>query len=92
MEYVLACVVSAVWAGFIGRRKGSSFFIWFMIGGIVPFLGVILAALYRYETDEPQRQCPTCGKILPLHDTLCTRCGTDLDFPEVVFEPSGAAR
>ena len=92
MEYLIICVVSAVWAGLIGRSKGSSFFIWAMIGAIVPFLGVILAAVYRYETDEVRRQCPTCGKIVPLHDAVCTRCGTDLDFPDVAIEPISAAR
>jgi hypothetical protein len=82
VEYLLLCGISALWAGFIGRHKGSSFWIWALIGLIVPFLGVILAAVYRYETDEVRRACPTCGKVVPLHDALCTRCGTELDFPE----------
>jgi hypothetical protein len=92
MEYLLICFISGVWAGLIGRRKGSSFVIWAMIGAIIPFLGVVLAALYRYETDEVRRQCPGCGKIVPLHDAICTRCGTELDFPEVAIEPVSAGR
>jgi hypothetical protein len=92
MEYLIICFISGVWAGMVGRRKGSSFVIWGMIGAIVPFLGVVLAALYRYETDEVRRQCPGCGKIVPLHDAICTRCGTELDFPEVAIEPVSAAR
>jgi hypothetical protein len=91
MEYLFICLVSGLWAGFIGRRKGSSFVIWAAIGAIVPFLGVVLAALYRYETDEVRRQCPGCGKIVPLHDAICTRCGTELDFPDVAIEPVSAA-
>ncbi len=92
MEYLIVCAVSGVWAGWIGRSKGSSMVIWFLIGAIVPFLGVLIAVLYRYETDELRRQCPTCGKIVPLHDALCTRCGTELDFPETAIEPISAAR
>ena len=88
----MICAISGVWAGLIGRRKGSSFVIWALIGAIVPFLGVMIAALYRYETDEVRRLCPTCGKIIPLHDAVCTRCGTDLDFPDVAIEPISAAR
>jgi hypothetical protein len=91
VEYLFICLVSAVWAGAIGRRKGSSFVIWAMIGAIVPFLGVLLAVLYRYETDEVRRQCPGCGKIVPLHDAICTRCGTELDFPDVAIEPISSA-
>ena len=91
MEYLVICLVSGVWAGLIGRRKGSSFVIWAFVGALVPFLGVILAACYRYETDELRRQCPTCGKIVPIYDALCTRCGTELDFPEVAIEPASSA-
>jgi hypothetical protein len=93
VEYLIICLVSAVWAGFIAKRKGSSVLIWAMVGLVVPFLGVILAAMYRYEIDEVRRQCPACGRIVPLHDAVCTRCGTDLDFPDVAIEPvSSAAR
>ena len=91
MEYLVIALISAVWAGWIGKRKGSSALIWGMVGAVVPFLGVLLAALYRYETDELRRQCPTCGRIVPLHDAICTRCGTELDFPDVAIEPISSA-
>ena len=26
--------------------------------------------------------CPGCGRIVYLHETLCTRCGTELYYPE----------
>jgi hypothetical protein len=91
VEYLAIAGISAIWAGFIGRAKGSSFFIWFFVGAVIPFLGVIAAALYRNETDEVRRQCPGCGKVVPLHDALCTRCGTELEFPEVGIEPTSRA-
>ena len=91
MEYLIICAVSGVWAGFVGRSKGSSVVIWFAIGAIVPFLGVLIAVLYRREDDELRRQCPTCGRIVKLHDQICTRCGTELDFPDVAIEPESAA-
>jgi hypothetical protein len=92
VEYLIICAVSAAWAGFIAKRKGSSVLIWGMVGAVVPFLGVVLAALYRYEIDEVRRQCPGCGRIVPLHDAICTRCGTELDFPDVAIEPLSSAR
>jgi hypothetical protein len=91
VEYLLIALVSALWAGLIARSKGSSVFIWAMVGAIVPFLGVVLAVLYRREDDELRRQCPACGRIVPIHDALCTRCGTELDFPDVAIEPVSAA-
>jgi membrane protein implicated in regulation of membrane protease activity len=88
-------VVFAVWfgiaAGTVGRIKGSSFFLWFMVGAVVPVLGLLVAVLYRSERDEVRRQCPTCGRIVKLHDAMCMRCGTDLDFPDVGIEPESAA-
>lgn len=88
----MICAVSALWAGLLGRSKGSSFAIWFGVGAVLPFLGVLAAALYRYENDEVRRQCPTCGRVVPLHDALCTRCGSELDFPQVGIEPVSARR
>ena len=91
MAYVVICLFFALAGGIVGRAKGSSFFLWFLISGIVPFLGLIAAVLYRYENDEPRRRCPTCGKVVPVYDALCTRCGTELDFPEIAIEPESAA-
>ena len=54
-------------------------------------LGLLAAMLYRSERNEVRRQCPGCGKIVQLHDAICMRCGTELDFPEVAIEPESAA-
>ena len=81
---LLIIIVSGACAGYIGRAKGSSFFIWFLVGACVPVLGVIVAVFYRMELDEPQRQCPGCGKVVPLYQALCTRCGTELEVDDSV--------
>jgi hypothetical protein len=85
----------ALWLGIatgvVGKIKGSSFFLWFIIGAVLPVLGLAGAVLYRSERDEVRRQCPTCGKIVKLHDAMCMRCGTDLEFPETAIEPESAA-
>ena len=66
----------------IGRAKGSSFFIWFIVGFVLPLLGLIAVILYRVEKDEPERRCPRCGKVHKLYVQVCTRCGTDLYLPD----------
>jgi uncharacterized paraquat-inducible protein A len=81
VAYLFLCLVFGLSTGLVGRIKGSSFFLWFMIGGVLPVVGLIAALLFRVERNEPHRQCPTCGKVVPLHDALCTRCGTELEFP-----------
>jgi hypothetical protein len=78
--------------GLVGRRKGSSFWVWFLIGAVVPFLGLLCAFLYRWETDELRRQCPHCGRVVKLHDAMCMRCGTDLEFPDVAIAPESGLR
>jgi hypothetical protein len=92
----LIYIVFALWmglaAGVVGRIKGSSFVIWFLIGAAVPVLGVLAATLYRSDRDELRRQCPGCGKVVMLHDALCTRCGTELEFPDVAIESRAAAQ
>ena len=81
-EYVFIAVSFGLATAIIGRGKGSSFFIWFLIGMVIPPLGLIAVILYRVEKDEPERQCPTCGKALKLYVQVCPRCGTDLYLPD----------
>ena len=81
MAYLVLCFFFGLSAGLVGRIKGSSFLIWFLIGAVLPVIGLVAALLFRFERDEPHRQCPGCGRIVPLHDALCTRCGTELEFP-----------
>jgi hypothetical protein len=78
--------------GIVGRIKGSSFLLWFLISGLVPFLGLLTAICYRYENEELRRQCPGCGRIVKLHDALCTSCGTELEFPAVAIASEAATR
>ncbi len=85
--YLALCISFGLAAGIVGRIKGSSFLLWAMIGAVLPVLGLVAAILYRYETAELRRQCPQCGKVVMLYDALCTRCGVELDFPEVALEP-----
>lgn len=71
--------------GLVGRMKGSSFWLWFLISGLIPFLGLLTAVCYRWENRELRRQCPGCGRVVKLHDALCTGCGTELEFPDVAI-------
>ena len=80
--YVLIALIFGLATGIVGRAKGSSFFIWFMIGGVLPVLGLIAAFLYRSERDEPERRCPRCGAVQKLYVQVCRRCGEDLYLPD----------
>jgi hypothetical protein len=81
MEWVVVPVLSAIAAGVIGRMKGSSVFIWTLVGLGLPVIGPIAALLYRNENDEPRRPCPRCGAVHKIHVQVCTRCGLDMDLP-----------
>ncbi len=91
MIYILFALWMGLAAGVVGKIKGSSFFIWFMIGTVLPVLGVLAAVFYRSDRDELRRQCPGCGRIVMLHDAICTRCGFELEFPDVAVESRAAA-
>ena len=90
MTFLVFALASGLLGGLIGRTKGSSFFMWFLIATCVPVIGVIAAALYRAEIDEPRRVCPGCGKVVKLYDALCTRCGTELEWTDEVVPPESA--
>ena len=90
MELVVVMVFCGLSAGIIGKIKGSSFVIWFLVGGALPIIGTIAALLYRWERDELRRECEECGSVVALSDQVCMRCGRDLDWPEEVFAPRPA--
>ena len=91
MAYLIIAFSFALAGGLVGRIKGSSFFIWFLVSGVIPVFGLLAAVLYRSERDEVRRQCPRCGRIVKLHDAICMGCGYELEFPEVGIEPESAA-
>jgi hypothetical protein len=92
VAYIVIAASFALAGGIVGKIKGSSFLLWFLISGLVPFLGLLAAVAYRFERDELRRQCPNCGRVTKLYDALCTRCGTELDFPDVAIAPESYER
>jgi hypothetical protein len=84
VEYAVLAFFCGLSAAVVGKIKGSSFFLWFLIGLVVPVFGTLAALLHRSERKEPLRQCPECGNVVPLHDQVCMRCGRDLEWPEAV--------
>jgi hypothetical protein len=83
LGYVVIAVGFGIAGGIVGRLKGSSFLLWFLIAGAVPIFGLMAAIAYRFERDELRRKCPRCGKVVKIYDALCMRCGMELELPEV---------
>lgn len=81
-EYLVIAFLFGVSTALIGRSKGSSFFIWFLVGAVLLGLGLVAAILYRVDRDEPERPCPACGKALKLYVQVCPRCGSELYLPD----------
>jgi hypothetical protein len=77
-------------AGAIGKIKGGSFAIWFLIGFALPILGILAALFHRWEKHELRRRCEECGNVVALHDQVCMRCGRDLGLPSEVLAPRRA--
>lgn len=94
MAYLFIAFCFGVAGGLVGRHKGSSFSVWFVISAVVPFVGLITAIAYRYETEEPLRRCPGCQRSTRVYDALCTRCGHELEYPDPseVIAPTPALR
>lgn len=82
MEYLVIAFSFGLATAIIGKAKGSSFFIWLLVGAVLPLLGLVAVILYRRDKDEPERQCPRCGKPLKLYVQVCPRCGEDLYLPD----------
>ena len=92
MGYLVIAFFFGLAGGIVGRMKGSSFWTWFLISGLIPFFGLLAAVCFRYEDRELRRQCPGCGRVVKLHDAVCVHCGTELEFPAVAIAPEAAVR
>jgi hypothetical protein len=87
MAYIVIAASFGLAGGIVGKLKGSSFLLWFLIAGLVPFFGLLAAIAYRFERDELRRACPQCGRVTKLYDAICTRCGTEFEFPDAAIAP-----
>jgi len=85
LQYVAIAAAFAMTGGLVARAKGNSFWAWFAISGIVPFIGLFAALLYRSERDTLRRRCPRCRNVVKIHDALCMRCGEELEFPDTAL-------
>jgi hypothetical protein len=90
--YVVICLFFGLAGAVVARLKHSSVLLWFLISAAIPFFGLLAAVCYRWEDRELRRRCPECGRVLKIYDALCTRCGTELEFPETAIAPEAAVR
>jgi hypothetical protein len=87
MGLVVICFFCGLSAAFIGRWKGSSFWLWFAVGFFLPILGTIAALAWRFEDEEVYRECDECGKVIPLYQQVCNHCGADQEWPDELDTP-----
>jgi hypothetical protein len=92
LYYLVIAFFFGLAGGVVGRIKGSSFFLWFLISACVPFIGLLAAIFSRWDNRELRRQCPECGRVVKLHDALCLGCGTELEFPDVAIASEATTR
>jgi hypothetical protein len=92
LAYVVIAVCFGISGGVVGKLKGSSFVLWFLISGAVPVFGLLAALAYRVERDELRRRCPQCGRVTKIYDALCTSCGAEFEFPETAIAPESWER
>lgn len=78
--------------GIVGKRKGGSFVLWFLVSFCMPVIGLLTAIFARPENRELRRQCPECGRVIKLHDAICIRCGAELEFPRTAILSETAVR
>lgn len=87
-----AALILGVITGAIGRYKGSSFFVWFLAGTMLPGIALAGVLLMQSTHDDPRRECSNCGAVLPITAQVCMRCGEDLDYPDELIAPKSRRR
>lgn len=82
MTYLVIAFSFGLATGIIGKGKGQSFWIWLVVGSVLPVVGLIAVILSRREQAEPERRCPRCGAIHKLYVQVCGNCGEDMYLPD----------
>jgi hypothetical protein len=81
VDFLVLLFFCGLSAAVVGKIKGSSFFIWFLVGFCLPIIGTVIALLWRWEKKEPIGRCGACGRTVALTDQVCMSCGQELWFP-----------
>jgi hypothetical protein len=92
VEFLVLLGFFGLSAGTIGKLKGSSFVLWFLIGFSTFGFGILAAIFMPFERAELRRRCEECNNVVRLSDQVCMRCGRDLEWPDEALAPEGAAR
>ena len=87
MAYVIIAFFFGLAGGIVGKIKGSSFLLWFLIS-LSSRSSACSCDRLPLRGDELRRQCPRCGRVTKLYDAVCMRCGAELEFPEVAIAPN----
>ena len=89
MEYAVVPLIFGLLTGAVGKYKRQSFALWFIVGAILPVIGLIASIGARSERKDPRRECPNCGAVVGIAVQVCPRCGEDLDYPDELLAPKG---
>jgi hypothetical protein len=89
VEYALIPLAFGLVTACVGKYKQMSFLLWFLIGAMLPFVGLAAAILFRSERYDPRRECPNCNAVVPITTQVCLRCGEDLEYPDELIAPKG---
>ena len=66
MELLVILFFFGLSAAVIAKIKGSSFFIWFIVGFCLPFFGTLAALAMSFRLDIFMVRCPECWDLVPI--------------------------
>jgi hypothetical protein len=73
--FFLAVALLATIPGAIARRKGHTFWKWWLFG-VLLFIVALPASIFIKDW---RRHCPHCGKIAPREASVCPHCQREIE-------------
>jgi len=88
--FLIACCLLGLIPAFIASKKGYSFGLWWIYGGLIFIVALIHALLLnenKAELDKSQiasgmKKCPQCAEFIKSEAKICRYCGNNVTTEE----------
>src|SRR4030042_6572538 len=83
--FIILWIFVLIWVYKDAKKRGMNEAIWVIIVFLLSIIGLVIyliARIGQHKTiQQPGRNCPNCGRLIPMDAQICPYCGKDFRPP-----------